>query len=117
MRQRFFVEVEDVPDREDIKILKFRGEIDITNSHVIIHKIFSLINSGAVRLVVDFGELKHINSSGIFNFLRCYAKLKEVKGWLRFINLKGPIKEILDALGITKIFAVYDNLEAALKAK
>jgi len=115
MKERFFLEVKDIPQREDVKLLEFKGEIDITNSHYVIHRVFSLINNGYKYLIADFGKLEHINSSGIFNLLRCYAKLQENGGWMKFIHLEEPLFSVLRSLGITRVFSVYKDLEEALK--
>lgn len=117
MEDKLVAEIEDLPQRPDVKLVKFSGEVDISNSHRIVDVVFSLVDKGNIYLVADFGQINYINSAGIFNLLRCDTKLKEVGGWLRFINLKGSLLDVLDSLGITKIFAVCSSLDDALKEK
>jgi len=115
MKPGFTIEVKDIPQKPGVKLLEFKGEVDLSTSHKIIEVVFPLINQGHTHLIGDFSQLEYINSSGIFNFLRCYAKIKETNGYLKFINVKPPLYEVLDSLGITKIFPVYNSLEEAIK--
>ena len=115
MKERFSAEVKDVPGREEVKILELIGEVDISNSQKILDIMLPLIDEGNKYFIVDFSQLKHINSSGMFNFLRCFSKLKEKGGWLKFVNIGEAIREVLDSLGITRVFTIYGNIEEALK--
>jgi len=115
MQERFSVEIKPILGRENTKVLLFKGEIDISNSHKIIEVIFPLIEEGSTDLIADFGQLDYINSSGIFNLLRCYAKLREVGGGLKFVNIRENLLNMFDSLGISKIFAVHKTVEDALK--
>lgn len=115
MKDRFMVEIKNAPGRDDVKVLEFKGEIDISNSHKIIEVMFPLIEEGFTQLVGDFSNLDYINSSGIFNLLRCYAKLREVGGFLKFVGVKENLLSMFDSLGITKIFTMHSSVEEALK--
>ena len=115
MKERFNAEVKDVPGKEGVKIVELEGEIDISNSQKILDIMLPLIEEGNKFFIIDFSQLKHINSSGMFNFLRCFSKLKEKGGWLRFVNIGKAIREVLDSLGITRVFTIYGSVEEALR--
>jgi len=117
MEKKLNCEVEDIPEHSEVKLVKFSGEVDLSNSHEIVDTIFALIDRGDIYIIVDLKELKYINSAGIFNLLRCDDKLKEIGGWIRIINVQRSILDVLNSLGITKIFAVCNDLEEALQKK
>jgi anti-anti-sigma factor len=73
----------------------------------------SLIENGIRRFVFDFGELTHIDSTGIG---RCIASLNLVmaaSGDLTIACAKGQVREGFRVTQLDRVFRFYDDLASA----
>lgn len=107
--------IKNVEGKADTCIIEFNGEIDAGNSNVIIDEIFPLIEKGKLHLIGDLSNLEYINSSGIYNLLRCYTKVKEKGGYFKIVDGKQPLQEILEALGVTRLMPFCETVDEALQ--
>ncbi len=114
---RIKVEVNDIPDHDDIKLVKIGGELDTVSVYNVKTTIESYILKGVFNFIFDLGELKFIDSSGNFAFVSLYMKAKKLgrgKGGISLFNVNPNIKEIFEMIGISKLINIYDSYEEAM---
>lgn len=114
---RIKVEVSDIPDHEDIKLVRIGGELDTVSVYNVKTTIESYILKGVVNFIFDLEDLKFIDSSGNFAFVSLYMKAKKLgrgKGGISLFNVNPNIKEIFDMIGISKLISIYNSYEEAL---
>jgi anti-anti-sigma factor len=72
-----------------------------------------LLGQGTRRFVFDFGELTHIDSTGIG---RCIASLNLImaaSGDLTIANAKGQVREGFRVTQLDRVFRFYDDVASA----
>ncbi|MEA5098866.1 MAG: STAS domain-containing protein [Burkholderiaceae bacterium] len=95
-------------------VVTIAGRLDAVTAPEYEKKVQALIDSGNIRLVVDFGALDYISSAGLRGLL-VTAKLLKVKGGqVCFANVKGAVKEVFNMSGFNSIFQTGDSVAAAL---
>lgn len=114
---RVKIEVNDIPNHDDIKLVKIAGELDTVSVYTVKTTIESCILKGVVNFIFDLGELKFIDSSGNFALVSLYMKAKKLgrgRGGISLFNVNTNIKEIFEMIGISKLITIYDSYEEAL---
>jgi len=68
---------------------------------------FGKLNLESVKeLVIDFGDVRHIGSSGIGKLLLIYKNLAAHGATMRIINVKDPIFELFQELKLDTLFSI-----------
>lgn len=89
---------------EDILTAYLAGEID----HHTAKELREEIDEAAQRahptlLVLDFGDVTFMDSSGIGLVMGRYSLMQELKGQLRIENLPGHIKKVMKLAGLDRL--------------
>jgi anti-anti-sigma factor len=74
------------------------------------------LHQGAADLVVDFGEVTYISSSGLRALLTARRLAKSQGGDVKLARLSPRVYEIFEMVGFTQVFGIYDSVEAAQTA-
>ena len=71
------------------------------------------LNQGAAYLVVDFGDVTYISSSGLRALLTARRLARGQGGDVKLCRLSRRVYEIFEMVGFTQVFGIYDSVEAA----
>jgi anti-anti-sigma factor len=66
-------------------------------------------------LIVDFGKLEFIDSSGLSAFVFFYKQAVSKNITVRFINISDKVMSILKMTGLTRVFEIYSDLNEAIE--
>jgi anti-sigma B factor antagonist len=66
--------------------------------------------------VLHFGQVTFMSSSALGMVLKVNKKCKEFKVDLKLCNISADIKQVFKITGLDKVFSMYDDLDAAIKA-
>jgi anti-sigma B factor antagonist len=99
----------------DIVILKVSGKLDSNTSPEFEAKLFSFINEGEKKILVDCERLDYISSAGLRVLLFAAKKLKPSGGIVALASLKEHIKEVFEISGFNSIFNIYNSSDEAVK--
>lgn len=99
----------------NVNILALKGSLlaDV-QTREILEKLSALVQEGKVNFVVDMGQLKFINSSGLGMLLTCVLKTRKNRGDLVLANVP---EQVTNLLNITKLAAVFTSFESVAEAK
>ena len=111
------ITVRKVPEKEDVRIVEFSGEIDTTNSSLILENIQPLLEEGITKIIGDFSEVRYINSTGIYALLRCYAWTKSKGGYLKLIGVRSEVLEVMETLGIPRVIPIHKTFQEILSSE
>ncbi len=114
---RLKVQVDDILNHEDIKLVKIAGELDTISVYTVKTTLESHLIKGIVNFIFDLGDLDFIDSSGNFTFVSLYMKAKKMgrgKGGICLFNVKPHMKEMFDMIGVSKLINIYNSLDEAL---
>ena len=105
----------EVRSQSEVKIIKLRGRLNLGESVDRMRDTFEdLVNAGAVRFVVDLGEVSMIDSSGIGLLVRCLTAAKQRTGSLKLLNPSKFAVQTLRMTGLLNLFETFEDQEQAV---
>lgn len=111
----FNFEKHDIASDSAAVLFILSGYID---AHTVIEfekAVYSAIESGQKRVVLDISGLSYISSAGIGAMMGLARKLSQTGGDLVLLNPSTKVFTILDGLGFTKIFKIASDQQEALE--
>ena len=97
----------------DIMISGLSGEISISTSPELRKLCSELIDKQIKKLILDFGSVAYIDSSGMATLVEMFRKMKQYGGKLRLCNLSDKVRSIFEITKLTKRFERFDSEEKA----
>lgn len=99
---------------DEALVLSPIGRLDSDSAHAFESVVMGHIRKGERRLVVDFGRLAFISSSGLRILLIAAKTLRAEDGTIVLCAMKDHIREVFQISGFGHIIPIEDSLEAAL---
>lgn len=97
-------------------IAAVNGRVDSANA-----REFEQVLTGAIgdehNVIIDFGELSYISSSGLRVLLMVAKTLRQRSAHLALCSLSGSIREVFEISGFDKIIPIHDTRAEALAAR
>lgn len=78
--------------------------------------IKSLINDGIKNVVIDLGDVKWMNSSGMGVLMAGMTTLKAVDGKLALARVTEKVKSLLIITQLIKVFTTFETVERAVSS-
>ena len=103
-----------IHDSNEIKIVKFEGELETNTSHDAEVCLNKLLDEGVKKILIDFEALDYISSAGLRVLLATAQKLQAGNGALRVCNLNETVQEVFDISGFSTILSVFKSESEAL---
>lgn len=104
--------IESKPTKDpQIKLLVFVGELDNTDSNVILKKITAEINQGNKFFIADMTALSYVSSTGLLDFIYAKEMIRNNRGIIVFYGFQKNVIGTLDLLGIFKILLIRPTFE------
>lgn len=100
----------------DTYVVDLNGEIDVYTSPKVKDAIGDLIDKGHYNLVINLEKVRYIDSTGLGVLIGGLKRVREHGGTVNLVCTNPQIKKIFDITGLVKIFGIYDDEEAAMKA-
>ncbi len=92
------------------------GAIDGTTVRHFEEELNKHFDSGLRQLVLEFGGLKYINSTGMGLLVKITDKYSDGGGSVRLANVSPKISDLFDMLGLLSIFQIFSDAEQAKDA-
>ena len=104
-----------ISSNNGISIFSFKGKI-VSDEHLVLlqKEITALNEPDAMNLIFDFGQLTHINSSGINFIIRSLTRSRIINRDLVLSSISGNVKTIFEIAKITEIFSIYATISEAI---
>jgi anti-sigma B factor antagonist len=106
----------DIKERQagDVTVLDMNGSIRMgEGSGVLRSAIRNLVTGGKKKILLNLGDVRYIDSSGIGELIANYTTVSKDGGQMKLLNLTGKVK---DLLVITKLLTVFDTYETEADA-
>jgi anti-sigma B factor antagonist len=102
-------------DSLGVSIITLHGElIDKNQANDMVSQMDQLIGAGKNKFVLDLGDLKYINSSGLNVLINLLTKARKVDGEVIICNVSKKVRELLVITKLNTVFTVTDNTEKAI---
>lgn len=79
-------------------------------------EINRLLDEGTLKVVIDLGRVKRMNSSGLGILINALTTYKQNGGLLKLANPTPVVKNLLEITKLKDIFEVYDELSSAMNS-
>ena len=101
-------------DVKEVTVIELKGNVmggpDATELNEELHK---LVEAGKTRVVVDLGDVKFMNSSGLGMLIRALSTMRNAGGDMKLARASEKIESLLI---VTKLITVFDHHESVAKA-
>jgi anti-sigma B factor antagonist len=98
-------------------IIELKGNVmggdDTKEFNDLLHK---LIDESKTRIVVDLGDVKFMNSSGLGMLIGGLTTVKKADGFYKLANVTDKIESLLIITKLITIFETYDSVDKALES-
>lgn len=102
-------------NRNNIPLFSIRGRLDSNTSTEFEERLFSVIEGGALNLIVDFGELEYISSAGLRVILKTAKKLGRTNGNIILCSMRDYVKEVFEISGFDSILTIVPSPDEAVE--
>ncbi|EME99500.1 anti-sigma factor antagonist [Streptomyces mobaraensis NBRC 13819 = DSM 40847] len=106
-------------DQGNWAVLQVSGEMDLVTSPAVRQRVHDAVAEGRRSLVLDLGEVRFCDSSGVGVLIAARRLMRSCQGRLRLIlpaqgAVEGShVNRVLAALGVRRLFEVYPDLASA----
>ena len=88
-------------------LLELSGELDHHGAHNALRELEMALDAALPRkLVLDFGDVTFMDSSGIALILRAQQRMQLLDGSLLVRNIPSQAKRVLDAAGVSRLITI-----------
>jgi anti-sigma B factor antagonist len=103
-------------EENGITILNLTGEIDLQHSPELRKVLQEKIKKSCRALVLDFGGVEYIDSSGLATLVEYRRDSRKYNGEIALINLSTRVRTIFDLVRLNEIISIYPTLAEATAA-
>jgi len=96
--------------------IRLSGEIDLQHSPKLRQLLQGKVSLKAPVILLDFTEVKYIDSSGLATLVEYYKSARSYSGRLAVAGLSNRVRSIFDLVRLGEIFGVFATLAEAKDA-
>jgi len=100
-----------------ITVLAVRGEVDVYTAPRLREKLVELVSKGKHHIVVDLEAVDFLDSTGLGVLVGGLKRLRSHEGDLNLVCTQQRILKVFEITGLTKVFTIYESVDAATTAK
>jgi anti-sigma B factor antagonist len=98
-----------------VKVFHLNGKImGDAKTQVLCDRLKELINAGAQALVMNFDNVRWINSLGIGVIIACLNTLRQHGGDVRFANLQGTAQKYFQISKLETVVKIFNSVDEAV---
>lgn len=91
---------------DDLATLRLVGEIDLSSAHLLVDSIDAAVGGGARTVVLDFGGVTFVNSTGLGAMVAATKRLRSEGGDLVLRQFRGIPASALATTGLDRFFTI-----------
>lgn len=99
--------------RGPITLLRLSGQLDLFTAKSLRQKIQELVDAKRRKVIIDFGGVNYIDSSGVGALLHVYSSARAGAVEVRFVNLQKPVAHVIKLTKLTDYFPLSESVESA----
>lgn len=107
----------DVSDNNGVSVLTVRGEVDVYTAPRLRERLVEMASEGKYRVIVDLEQVDFLDSTGLGVLVGGLKRLRTHDGDLQLVCTQHRILKVFEITGLTKVFSIFDSVEAATNAE
>lgn len=101
----------EVKKTDQIIVLKVNDNINSETIDEFEKKVKSLVDSGYLKIVLDFNEVEFISSQGLGILVINYKPVAEKGGFIALTSLNDSIRRVMEITRLDKVLKIADSVE------
>jgi anti-anti-sigma factor len=97
-------------------VTEVAGEIDLRTGRGLRKRLLELADAGFGRIVIDFGEVRFCDASGLGVLVAVQNRLRPQGGHLVLARVRPAQRRLLRVAGLHGLFPLHDSVAAAVSA-
>jgi len=98
-----------------VTILALSGRLVLDDGDVLLReRVDALVNSGDVRIVIDFSDLDYVDSAGIGVLIAKYLSVRRKGGSLKLLHLSMRAHHALEITHLLTVFETFEDEDEAV---
>lgn len=95
----------------DVVVVKIVGDITLNQDGNVLlkDKLHSLFHQGYKNVLLDLGEVRHVDSAGLGELVHGYVTARNRGGALRLIQVTKRVRELFVVTKLLMVFDTYDS--------
>ena len=106
----------DVTERDGYSVLSVRGEVDVYTAPKFRERLIELVSDGKYEIIVDLEGVDFLDSTGLGVLVGGLKRLRSHEGDLLLVCTQSRILKVFEITGLTKVFSIYESVDAAVAA-
>ncbi|HNY26436.1 MAG TPA: STAS domain-containing protein [Candidatus Sumerlaeota bacterium] len=105
----------EIAERSGLAVLYPSGYLNGATGQQIEQACHDLVRRGYDQILINFGRVDTINTTGIGNLVSVLENVGRRNGVVCFSNLLAPNRQVLDVLDISNAVLIFDEEEQAIQ--
>jgi len=102
--------------QKDVHVINMEGElIEKTQADPLLEEVKKALEEGSKKFILDFSNLRYMNSSGLGILVKLLTKIRNGGGELAACNLNKKIQELLIITKLNQMFHIAETLDKAIE--
>lgn len=97
-----------------INVVSMEGRLDSSSSGALETSLLQSVQEGSKHLLLDFGRVEFMASSGIRMLLGLRRNIEDVEGRLVLASLPASVKDVLEVTGALPHFEVCETVDLGI---
>lgn len=104
----------EIKKSEQMSLVELQGDLDFHSSPDIRNEFTKLVESQALKILVDLKKVSYIDSSGLATFVELFQKMKRYGGKLALFNLSAAVRSVFEIAKLDSIFKLAGSEKEAV---
>lgn len=101
----------------DATVIEVNGEVDVHTAAKLREKLFSLIEGGTHRLILDLEGVEFLDSTGLGVLVGGLNRVRSHDGDLTLVCTHQRILKVFEITGLTKVFSISSSVDEAVTVR
>jgi anti-sigma B factor antagonist len=97
-------------------VVELTGEIDLHHSPTLKLKLSEVAKKKPPHVILNFSNVKYIDSSGLATIIDLYQQLKGYGGKLALASLSIEVRSVFEVARLHQVFSIFDSEEQAVES-
>lgn len=104
-----------VEEKNDVVIIQVKEErLDAHNSGELKSQMLSLFEEGKNHIIIDLGEVRFVDSSGLGALVSGFKNASARNGNLKLCSLQPQVKSMFELTRLHRVFEIFSGVDDAL---
>lgn len=101
---------------DGVHLIALSGDIDLQHSPKMRQLLQAKASHQVPLLLLDFTDVKYIDSSGLATLVEYYQKSRSYSGRIAMAGLSSRVRNVFDLVRLSEIFSIYPSVAEARQA-